>query len=193
MSIVQTGKKISFEWTDPPRCDWMEFVQVGGWPGVVFSARPAAAYDEAMNKAFVREPDSTAPVRCPRCGSLGTSVGGETLDAWLTPAARRRMPDSANFCPFPRCEVVYFDHFERVITADELDRAVYPKDPSAPICGCFGFSLDEIEADLAAGGVARTKALVARAKTAEAHCVTAAADGRCCVAEVQRNYLRMKG
>lgn len=162
-------------------------------PPAMFPASAAAVYHEAMNKAFVREPDSSAPVRCPRCGSQGTSVGAVTLDAWLSPESRRMMPDTANFCPFQRCEVVYFDHFERVITVDEIDRRVYPKHPSAPICGCFGFSLDDIEADLADGGVARTKAIVARSKSAEAHCLTAAVDGRCCAAEVQRNYMRMKG
>src|SRR5690606_8353160 len=83
---------------------------------------------EGMNKAFVREPDTTGPARCPRCGSQGTLVSGATLDAWLSEGARRMMPDSANFCPYPRCEVVYFDHFERVITADEIERPVYPKD-----------------------------------------------------------------
>jgi len=145
-----------------------------------------------MNKAFVREPDSTAPAKCPRCGSLGTSVSSATLDAWLTPPARRALPDTANFCPYARCEVVYFDQFERVITVDEIERPVYPKDPSAPICGCFGFSLDDIEADLAEGGVARTKALVTRAKTADAHCVTAAPDGRSCIAEVQRCYMKLR-
>lgn len=150
------------------------------------------SYNSAMNKAFVREPDQTGPANCPRCGSLGTTVGAATLDAWLNPAARRMMPDTANFCPFPRCEVVYFDHFERVITADEVERPVYPKDPSAPICACFGFTRDDIEADLAEGVVTRTKAIVARAKGPEAQCLTAAADGRPCVAEVQRCYLRLK-
>jgi hypothetical protein len=145
-----------------------------------------------MNKAFVREPDQTGPANCPRCGSLGRTVGAQTLDAWLPAGARRMLPDTANFCPFPRCEVVYFDHFERVITVDEVARPVYPKDPSAPLCGCFGFTLDDIESDLAEGGVTRTKALVARAKSPESQCATQSPDGHSCVAEVQRCYLRMK-
>ncbi|MDZ4782948.1 MAG: hypothetical protein SGJ19_22100 [Planctomycetia bacterium] len=146
-----------------------------------------------MNKAFVRETDDTASAHCPRCGSAGTCVGSETLEAWLSPAARRTLPDRASFCPYPRCEVVYFDQFDRVVTVDEIERPIYPKHPSAPLCGCFGFSLDDIEADLAEGGVARTKAIVARAQTAEAHCLTAAVDGRSCVGEVQKCYLRLKG
>jgi hypothetical protein len=153
---------------------------------------PAEVIIVSMNKAFVREPDQTGPANCPRCGSLGTTVSAQTLDAWLSPGARRTLPETANFCPFPRCEVVYFDHFERVITVDEVARSVYPKDPSAPLCACFGFTLDDIEADLAENGVARTKALVARAKGADAHCLTAAADGRSCVAEVQRCYMRLR-
>src|SRR5215469_13321476 len=56
---------------------------------------PVALYHKGMNKAFVREPDDLAGAQCPRCGSLGIAVSGETLNAQLSPNERRNLPESA--------------------------------------------------------------------------------------------------
>jgi hypothetical protein len=145
-----------------------------------------------MNKAFVREPDDTGQAYCPRCRSLGVAVQEPTLVAQLSAEAIKELSDTAWFCPFPSCDVAYFDMFERVATVGALRAPVYPKDPDAPICPCFGFTTDEIEEDLADGGVERTRALVARAKSAEARCSAASPTGQSCVAEVQRYYMRRR-
>lgn len=145
-----------------------------------------------MNKAFVREPDDTGAGYCPRCGSLGTSVGGETLSAQLDEESRKHLSEAAFYCPFPKCDVAYFDNFERTVQVDRLRRTAFPKDPTAPICNCFGLTTADIDADLAEGTTARTKDLLAKAKSPEAHCATAAPDGRCCAAEVQRYYMRSR-
>jgi hypothetical protein len=142
-----------------------------------------------MNKAFVREPDDTGAGYCPRCGSLGVAVGAETLQAQLGDEAKQ-LADAAFYCPYPKCDVAYFDRFERIAIADKLAHSAYPKDAVAPICNCFGFTTAEIDADLNEGGVARTKALIAKTKTPAAHCLTAQPDGRSCAAEVQRYYMR---
>lgn len=146
-----------------------------------------------MNKAFVREPDDTGQAYCPRCRSLGVAVPEATLAAHLRPEALKELADTAWFCPFPTCEVAYFDLFERVATVDALRQPAYPKDPTAPICACFGFTTDEIDEDIAEGGVRRTRALVEKSKTPEAHCSTASPSGQCCVAEVQRYYMKHRG
>jgi hypothetical protein len=145
-----------------------------------------------MNKAFVREPDQTAE-HCPRCGSLGQPVGRETLEAQLEPHARSQLAEFAAFCPFPQCEVAYFDQFERVVLVADLPRPVWPKDPDAPLCGCFGLTRDDIEQDIAEGVVTRVKALLARAQSAEARCSLRAANGQSCVPEVQRYYMKCRG
>jgi hypothetical protein len=142
-----------------------------------------------MNKAFTREPDAEGEY-CPRCGSLGQPVSRETVCAHLKPGTPSPLAVTANFCPHPACEVVYFDMFERTVTVEALDRPVYPKDPAAPICACFGFTCAEIDQDLAEGGVTRTKALIARARTDAADCERAAANGRSCIADVQRYYMQ---
>ena len=143
-----------------------------------------------MNKAFVREPDFDGRAYCPRCGSLGTPVEKATLDHHVQSQARPHVADSAWFCDFPRCEVAYFDLFERFVAVDDLQSAVYPKDAEAPICACFGFTLEDLEADVREGTPTRIRALLAKSKSDDAQCQTLAADGRCCMREVQRLYMK---
>lgn len=145
-----------------------------------------------MNKAFVREQDQ-AVEHCPRCGSLGQPVGRVTLDAHIPPPLRADLAETAVFCPYPQCEVAYFDAFERTITADALQHPVYPKDPQAPICACFGLTIEDIERDIDEGSVARVKALLGKASSDQARCAVAAANGRSCVPDVQRCYIKLRG
>jgi len=146
-----------------------------------------------MNKAFLREPDDHGPLKCPACGSLGVAVERETWEAHVTDAAASGLATSAYFCPFPTCPVAYFDMFERQVRVDALRHPVYPKDPQAPICPCFGFTTDEIDADVSEGGVARTRSLVEKAKGPEARCRTMSPTGVSCVGEVQRYYMKQRG
>ena len=144
-----------------------------------------------MNKAFVKEQDSTEG-RCPRCGSPGSVVYQETLRAHLAEAAVQHLTESAFFCAQPRCPVVYFDLFDRVVEEGAVKTPVYPKDPDAPLCYCFGLTRDDVEQDIREGGVARTRACVERAKGPEARCAIASPGGQSCVAEVQRYYMKLR-
>ena len=56
--------------------------------------------------------------------------------------------------------------------ASELARPVYPKDPTAPICACFGLTRHDIEQDVAEGVVTRTKAVLEKAKSSQARCAS---------------------
>jgi hypothetical protein len=145
-----------------------------------------------MNKAFIREPDQTAEY-CPRCGSKGEPVGAATLATYLSDQQRSQLAEPANFCPSPQCPVAYFDGFERLVPAAELRVAAYPKDPEAPICACFGLTRADIEADVQEGVTTRTKAALERAKSPEARCAQHAANGRPCVAYVQKYFMQCRG
>jgi hypothetical protein len=144
-----------------------------------------------MNKAFVKEQDSTEG-RCPKCGSPGTPVFQETLRAHLPREALENLTDSAFFCAQPRCPVVYFDLFDRVVEESAVKTSVYPKDPAAPLCPCFGLTCDDVDLDIREGVVTRTRACVERAKSPEARCGTASPSGQSCVAEVQRYYMKRR-
>jgi hypothetical protein len=142
-----------------------------------------------MNKAFVREPDQTADY-CPGCQSKGEPVGPDTLKSFLTDGQLGTITESANFCPSAKCDVVYFDSFERAIHTDQIERPVYPKDPTAPICACFGLTQEDIDRDVQDGGKDRVKQIVEQAKSPAARCRETAANGRPCVAYVQKYYMQ---
>lgn len=145
-----------------------------------------------MNKAFVKESDDT-PDRCPACGSIGQHVFHDTLDTHLLPESRTQFSDTAFFCPHPTCGVAYFDAFERTVPVESLSHPVYPKDPEAPICPCFGLTVEDIEADVREGGVTRMKAHHQQAQSEAAHCATAAANGQSCIPAVQKHFMRLRG
>ena len=146
-----------------------------------------------MNKAFVKEPEPDGRAFCPRCGNLGLPVETGPLDAHIRPEFRSRLHDSAWFCNFARCDVAYFNLFDAIVTVDELQGPVYPHDPDAPICACFGLSYDDVVADVNEGTPTRIRELFAKAKSANAQCHTLAADGRPCIAAIQELYLRLRG
>jgi hypothetical protein len=145
-----------------------------------------------MNKAFVREPDTT-DVLCPKCGAAGVGVMRMTFEAHAPPEVRRPLAASVYFCQTPTCPVAYFDAFEAFITADALVRPVHPKDPSAPLCPCFGLTLDDVEADVADKTPQRIRELLAKSKSPAARCEELSPTGRSCIADVQKAYFKLRG
>ena len=117
--------------------------------------------------------------------------GGNARGASDGPAAGQ-VTATANFCPSPRCEVAYFDAFERVVLAAELPRPVYPKDAAAPICACFGLTREDVERDVREGVVTRTRAAIEKAGSPSARCVEMAANGRSCVSYIQKCYMQCR-
>lgn len=142
-----------------------------------------------MNKAFVREPEFDGKAYCPKCGSLGTAVSDPTLDQHVQESRRSRLGDAAWFCSFAKCDIAYFDLFESSVSVNELQTPVYPKDADAPICACFGFTIEDLESDVTDGQPARIRELLAKSKSNGANCRVLAADGQCCMREVQRLYM----
>lgn len=148
-----------------------------------------------MNKAFVREPDVTDPL-CPHCESTGDAVEWETVASLIKPEVFTPTApitrDAAYFCPLGSCDVVYFDSLGRMILRSSLLHPAYPKDSEAPICPCFGLTVNDIHRDLSEGMPTRTRAAVKRAATEEADCLHRNLTGRSCVGDVQRYYVRGK-
>lgn len=115
------------------------------------------------------------------------------VESLTTPEARRSLAATAYFCPTSVCEVAYFDAFEAVMLAEELLRPVYPKDPDAPLCPCFGLTYADLQEEAAAATPERIRRLYRRSKTDEARCHELTPTGRCCLPEVQRVYFRLRG
>jgi hypothetical protein len=145
-----------------------------------------------MNKAFVKEPEMDGRAYCPRCQTLGVPVAAGPLDTHIQRESRAKMHDAAWFCCFPQCEVAYFNVFETAVLVDELKGPVYPKDPDAPLCACFDFDYEDVLADARDDKPTRIRELLARSQSEEARCHTLAADGQCCMREVQRLYMKLR-
>ncbi len=145
-----------------------------------------------MNKAFCKEPDTAAPPRCPGCGHDGTQVAEATLRAHVPPDLADGLAEPAYFCGTDTCAVAYFDLLERSVPAAQAGGLCWPKDPSGPLCACHGLTADDVEADLAEGAPTRVREVVRRAALPEAACAAHSADGRSCVARVQKFYLRRR-
>lgn len=145
-----------------------------------------------MNKAFVREPDTTETY-CPKCGAAGVPVPWMTVEHHLPEEKRRSLTASSLFCMTPSCEVGYFDAMESSVLAADFLKPVYPKDSTAPICPCFGLTRQDVEDDVDAPSPVKIRALLAKSKSPAAHCDTASPTGRCCMPEVQKYYFKVKG
>jgi hypothetical protein len=145
-----------------------------------------------MNKAFIREPDAT-DVLCPCCGAAGVAALRAAFETHVPPDLRRPLAASAYFCPTPSCPIAYFDAFEATVPADALVRPIFPKDPAAPLCSCFGLTAEDIAADVAEGTPRRIRDLLAKSKTPAARCDELSPTGRCCLPEVQRYYFKLRG
>ena len=145
-----------------------------------------------MNKAFVREPDTTESF-CPKCGAAGVPVPWITVEHHVPEDTRKTLAASSLFCMTPSCEVAYFDAMESFVLAADLIRPVYPKDAAAPLCPCFGLTKHDVEDDIDAPSPVKIRALLAKSKSPAAHCETASPTGRCCMPEVQKYYFKLKG
>lgn len=145
-----------------------------------------------MNKAFCREADETRPPRCPHCGVEGLRVEAATLAAHVAAAAAESLGEPAYYCGTDACDVAYFDLLERTVAIGAARGLPWPKDPAGTLCACHGLSPDDIDADLAEGVPTRVREIVRQAGLPDAACATVSADGRSCVARIQRLYMRRR-
>lgn len=145
-----------------------------------------------MNKAFVRESDSTE-VRCPRCGAIGEEALRAAVESLTTAESRRSLAATAFFCPTPVCEVAYFDAMEATVMVASLVRPIYPKDPDAPLCPCFGLRYEDVVEEASQSVPVKIRELNRRSKTDEARCHELSPTGHCCLPEVQRLYFKLRG
>jgi hypothetical protein len=122
---------------------------------------------------------------------VGESVGTATLDALLKPECRAKLGESRELLPIGICDVAYFDQFERSVGVTDLLRRSIRRS-RAPICACFGSPAKRSKTRSARKVLVQVRGAVERAKSDEARCSQTAANGRSCVAEIQRYYLKCR-
>jgi hypothetical protein len=116
----------------------------------------------------------------------------ETLAAHVNPGTVDTLAEPAYFCGGDTCPVAYFDLLERTIATAAAHGLPWPKDPAGPLCACHGLTVDDVGRDLAEGAPTRVREVVRMAGEPQAACATKSADGRSCVARVQRYYMKRR-
>ncbi len=137
-------------------------------------------------------PTDPLPTRCPACGQLGTRVGRLTLGALLKPERRPHIPrqDEIGFCRTPTCEVVYFKNTHALFRTADLSVSVglkKPDDPTAPVCYCFGWTPQKIQAEIKTTGKSTTiDQIKAQVKAGNCYCEVTNPQGSCCLGNVAK-------
>lgn len=145
-----------------------------------------------MNKAFVKEDDDKEP-RCPQpegCGGPGVTVPPNTVAAQASDAAAAKLSDHVLYCLDPGCAVGYFDPWGASVPANDLASLSWPKDPTAPLCPCFGLTREDVVEDAERKDPSRLRDLIEKSSGPAASCATRTPDGRCCVTEARRLYMK---
>ena len=137
-------------------------------------------------------PKTCSPTPCPVCGEKGKTVARTTLGALLKPDRRPQIPvqDEFCFCKTPTCEVVYFTPGKALFRKDDLAARVGLKelnDPTAPVCYCFGWTPQKIQAELTATGTSTAiDQIKAQVKAGNCYCEITNPQGSCCLRNVAK-------
>jgi hypothetical protein len=137
-------------------------------------------------------PQKCGPAKCPECGQLGKSVQQITLGALLKPEKRPEIPKQKEFC-FCRntaCAVVYFVPDRVLFQKDDLSVPVglkEPKNPKAPVCYCFGWTPEKIQAEIRTTGKSSAiDQIKAQVKASNCYCEVTNPQGSCCLGNVSQ-------
>ncbi len=135
-------------------------------------------------------PQVCGPARCPECGELGKPVKRITLGALLKPECRAQIPvqEEFCFCRTARCDVVYFRPSEVLFRKKDLTVKVgvkEPNDPTAPVCYCFSWTPEKIQAEIRTTGKSTAvDQIKAQVKAGNCHCEVTNPQGSCCLGNV---------
>ena len=135
----------------------------------------------------MKEGEAPEP-RCPSCGSPGEAVGPATLEAQLSPEDRKALGDRAYYCAHPSCAAGYYSAWDAVIPLARLRSRAWPKDPSAPLCPCFGLRDADLIEDARSGRKNRVLEIREESDAPDPRCPRTAPDGRCCMPLAMRIF-----
>ncbi len=138
-------------------------------------------------------PRACSPTPCPECGALGKLVARLTLGALLKPERRPAIPTQQEefcFCSTPTCEVVYFLPGRVLFRKGDLSVRVglkEPDDATAPVCYCFDWTPQRIQAEVKATGASTAiDSIKAQVKAGNCYCEVTNPQGACCLGNVSR-------
>ncbi|MBI1869936.1 MAG: (2Fe-2S)-binding protein [Chlamydiae bacterium] len=119
-----------------------------------------------------------------------------TLGSLVKPELRSTIPmqDEFCFCSSPACDVVYFSKERILYRKQDLSVPVSMKEPShlnLPICYCFGWTRERIQAEIDATGKNTViEKIKAQVKIGNCYCEITNPEGSCCLGHVSQVALR---
>ncbi len=137
-------------------------------------------------------PTRCGPAKCPKCGALGKSVKRITLGALLKPDRRVKIPlqDEFCFCPTSSCDVVYFLPGKTLFYKEDLSIKVWtkePNEPTVPVCYCFNWTLEKIQAEIAQTAEATVvDQIKAQVQAGNCYCEVTNPQGSCCLGNMSQ-------
>lgn len=137
-------------------------------------------------------PEKCGPAKCPECGELGKTVQRITLGSLLKPEKRSEIPKQKEFCfcKSAICDVVYFIP-ERVLFR-KADLSVLvglkePQNPKAPVCYCFGWTPEKIQAEIKNTGKSTViDQIKVQIQAGNCYCEVTNPQGSCCLGNVSK-------
>lgn len=129
---------------------------------------------------------------CPACGCRGQSVESSTVAALVAGPVPVRQ--ALWLCRERDCEVVYYgDAGARVLVSDlRFLPAFKSESPEALVCYCFLHARSEIESELRRDGISTLVDRIAvKVKAGQCACEVRNPSGRCCLAEVRAETVRL--
>ncbi|MBI2388590.1 MAG: (2Fe-2S)-binding protein [Deltaproteobacteria bacterium] len=125
---------------------------------------------------------------CPGCGAVGRPVANATLEAILPrEAALGLLVIERRFCGSRDCDILYYGADGRSVHKRQALVRVGAKEAEDPIpvCYCFGFTRDQIRAEiLATGGSSILQRVKEAIRAGECRCERANPSGGCCLGEL---------
>ena len=137
-------------------------------------------------------PQTCGPTKCPQCQELGKSVKRITLGSLVKPERRPQIPlqDEFCFCRNPSCNVVYLQPNKIILRKEDLSVKVgikEPGDPTAPVCYCFGWTPQKIQAEIKTTGKSTAiEQIKAQVKAGNCYCEVTNPQGSCCLGNVAK-------
>lgn len=127
---------------------------------------------------------------CPHDGSIGQPVQLITLKSLLTPTALEQLDTQASyhFCSSSGCPVVYISNSGQRFMTTDLKVPVFQKenDTDVPICYCFGWTRQRVQAEIEQTGQSSVlEAIAAHIKAKRCGCDVNNPQGHCCLANVR--------
>ncbi|MBI4430992.1 MAG: copper chaperone Copz family protein [Candidatus Omnitrophica bacterium] len=140
----------------------------------------------------IHPPQRCGPAKCPACGELGKTVRHTTLSSLLRPEKRPEIPKQEEFC-FCRtrgCEVVYFLPGKILFHKDDLSVPIglkEPNNPNAPVCYCFGWTLEKIQTEIRNTGKSTAiNQIKTQVQAGNCYCEITNPQGSCCLGNVSK-------